>query len=317
MRVLLTGSSGFIGSHVLEKLVQLNIPTAILLRNDKNPWRVIPVLKNVHIIKLDSKNHFLNDILEFNPNILFNLAWHGVENKFNYDEGQLTTNLDWIRFIFNIAKQAKISTILGVGSQAEYGAIHAPVDEQAPIIPTTLYGAAKVAAHHLLRVLCEQNNIRLMWLRLFSSYGPKDNKSWFIPYLIGELLQQKSPKLTKGDQCWDYIYVTDIAEAMIALAKDPQASGTFNVGSGQAYQIRYISEVIRDQINSSIHLDFGAKPYRNDQIMHLQANISKLQHQIEWQPKISLLAGIENTITWFRAQEILHRENPKNSETIL
>jgi len=111
----------------------------------------------------------------------------------------------------------------------------------------------------------------LIWLRLFSSYGPRDNTSWFIPYLICELLQHKSPKLTKGEQYWDYAYVTDMANAMLSLAENANAVGVFNVGFGPS-----------------------------NQIMHMQANISKLYQQTGWQPKVSLEDGIAQTVEWFR-----------------
>ena len=177
MRVLLTGSTGFIGSHLLEVLVSNNIPIAILLRKEASLWRINSFIKNLNIITIDSENRFLDDIIEFNPDTLFNLAWYGVENKYNNSQDQININLDWIRFIFDIAKKTNIETIVSIGSQAEYGVKGSSLDEESLIAPTNLYGAAKVASYHLLRVLCGQSNIRLIWLRLFSSYGPRDNTS--------------------------------------------------------------------------------------------------------------------------------------------
>ena len=300
MRVLLTGSTGFIGSHLLEVLVSNNIPIAILLRKEASLWRINSFIKNLNIITIDSENRFLDDIIEFNPDTLFNLAWYGVENKYNNSQDQININLDWIRFIFDIAKKTNIETIVSIGSQAEYGVKGSSLDEESLIAPTNLYGAAKVASYHLLRVLCGQSNIRLIWLRLFSSYGPRDNTTWFIPYLICELLQHKSPKLTKGEQYWDYAYVTDIANAMLSLAENANTVGVFNVGFGQSYQICHIAELIRNQIDSSMKLEFGARPYSSNQIMHMQANISKLYQQTGWQPKVSLEDGIAQTVEWFR-----------------
>ena len=308
MRILLTGSTGFVGSHLLEKLIQMGIPTAILVRDDSNFWRISKFLNEVTVIKMDLEKKYLGEIQEFNPSVLFNLAWYGAENQFNNDDNQFEINLSWTRLVFDIAKQAKIKTILSVGSVAEYGVVHAPVNEQSPILPSNLYGAAKVAAHHLLRVLCDQNNIRLIWVRQVYSYGPMDNMTRLFSYLICELLQKKSPRLTKGEQYWDYVYVTDIAEAMLGLVQDTEAHGVYNLGFGQAYQIRHIAEVIRDQIDSSINIEFGAKPYRADQSTYLQADSSKLQHQTGWVPKVSLEEGVRKATNWFRNQ-ILIKDN--------
>lgn len=305
MRVLLTGACGFIGSHILRELLAQHIPVAIILRNDSNTWRIQPYLDQVTIIPshLADMSGALPEILKFSPDTLINLAWYGVENKYSNDNKQMIENLTLVQALFDIAKNAGIRSFIGTGSQAEYGPRNAVINEEMVTLPSTLYGVAKLSAYHMLKILCEKQAMRFAWLRIFSSYGPMDNPDWFIPYLITQIRKGAIPKLTKGEQLWDYIYVQDAANAIIAVAKSQTAAGIFNLGSGEVNTVRYLAETIRDSINSDLDLDFGAIPYRHDQVMHLQADITRLTQLVNWQPKVNLQQGIEKTIAWFKSNE--------------
>lgn len=305
MRVLLTGACGFIGAHVLAELLAQNIPVAIILRNESNTWRIQPYLDQVTIIQanLAEMSGALPEILKFSPDTLINLAWYGVENKYSNDNKQLIENLTLVQSLFDVAKKAGINSFIGTGSQAEYGPRNAVINEEMVTLPSTLYGVAKLSAYHMLKILCEKQAMRFAWLRIFSSYGPMDNPDWFIPYLITQIRKSAIPKLTKGEQLWDYIYVQDVANAIIAVAKSQTAAGIFNLGSGEVNTVKYLAETIRDSINSDLDLDFGAIPYRHDQVMHLQADITRLTQLVNWQPKVSLRQGIEKTIAWFKSNE--------------
>jgi len=110
------------------------------------------------------------------------------------------------------------------------------------------------------RQLTYESPLRLVWLRLFSAFGPRDNPDWMIPQLICHLLDGKTHALTAGEQRWDYLYVEDAAEAIYLAAVTPGIAGVFNLGSGQADCIRSIAEQIRDAIDPSLPLDLGRFP---------------------------------------------------------
>ena len=116
-----------------------------------------------------------------------------------------------------------------------------------------------------------------------------------------KVLARDKPSLTPGEQCWDYLYVEDAAEALYQLALNPGAEGLFILGSGEAPSVRTIAECIRDMINPKSPLGFGEVPYRSDQVMRLQADISRLRREIDWQPRTSLETGLRQTVEWYRA----------------
>jgi nucleoside-diphosphate-sugar epimerase len=121
-----------------------------------------------------------------------------------------------------------------------------------------------------------------------------------IPSVIRRLLASERPQLTSGEQKWDYLYVEDAAEAIYQAAITKRAEGIFNLSSGEAHTVRKLVEQIRNIINPSIPLGFGEIPSPLDQIMHLQADISKLREATGWTPQTSLEEGLRRTIEWSR-----------------
>lgn len=302
MNVILTGATGFVGSHVLAGLLKMKAKVGLILRPGTNPWRIQALLPSCTLIEQDLETINLSEdqIKSFKPEALIHTAWDGVTNDKRNNSQQITNNIIAAQNLFNVMQKAGVKTIIGLGSQAEYGPANQLVNEKTPTEPTTLYGVAKLAVYHLLKVLCEQNNIRFVWQRLFSSYGPKDHPSWFIPFLINELMQGREPDMTAGTQLWDYIFVEDVASAILATLSNTGASGVFNLGSGEALTIRSMAELIRDQINPDLSLGFGKVPFRPDQVMHLQADIQRLNDLAFWKPQVSFLEGCTQTIEWYK-----------------
>jgi nucleoside-diphosphate-sugar epimerase len=130
-------------------------------------------------------------------------------------------------------------------------------------------------------------------------YGPDDNPDWVIPYVITTVAKGLRPALTAGEQLWDYLYVEDAAEAILAVLTRPTAEGIFNIGSGQCYHLRTLIEELRNSINPSVDLGFGEIPYRSDQVMHLLADISKLTKATGWYPRTSISEGLKRTVSWY------------------
>ena len=153
-----------------------------------------------------------------------------------------------------------------------------------------------------MQTFCAAHAIRFAHLRIFSTYGPDNQLYWLIPYLITELQHDRSPKLTRGEQKWDFLYVTDAAGAFAEILLTESATGIFNVGSGSAPPLRDTIELIHAMINPAIPLSYGEIPYRPDQIMHLEADITRLKNTTRWQPLIPLKEGLKTTVEWYAQQ---------------
>ncbi len=309
MRALVTGASGFLGSYVVDALLQRGEQVAILCRESSNLWRLSDTLDQVSVIRGDiSRLEQVRDqVKEFSPDTIFHLAWQGVLSRDRDSGDQIDTNLFGSVALVRLATELKCQTFVGLGSQAEYGTQPDLVDEHAPLRPTTAYGVAKASTSQISEFLLEQADIRFVWLRLFSCYGPKDNPEWLIPYVIRTLARGERPVLTLAEQMWDYLYIADAAEAIYLAAKSEGAHGIFNLGSGNAYRLRDVIEQVRDLVDPSLPLGFGEREYAVDQVMHLQANITRLRNAIGWQPNVSLSEGLQKTVEWFREGDVAAR----------
>ena len=118
-----------------------------------------------------------------------------------------------------------------------------------------------------------------------------------IPHVIREFLSGRAPQVTRCEQKWDYLFVTDAARAIVSLV-DGEPSGMFNLGSGEARALKYIMELIRVEVGTPVQPAYGALPYRPDQVMHLQADITKLRAATGWSPQVNLEEGIRRTVEW-------------------
>jgi UDP-glucose 4-epimerase len=308
MRVLLTGASGFVGSYVLRRLVaDARHRVAVLLRPSSRTWRIDEVLNRTRRVdgSLGNLEPARTAIAAFAPETVIHLAWEGVGGASRNDPAQVE-NIRHTVALVQLAHDVGARAWIGLGSQAEYGPTEGPIREDAATRPTTLYGVAKLAAGQFAGHLCRDVGMRFAWLRLFSSYGPKDDPAWMIPSLIRTLLNGERPPLTPGTQLWDYVHVEDAARAIEQTALNAHASGVFNLGSGQSRTIRHVVEQIRDEIDPRLPLGFGDVPFRPDQVMHLEADTGRLREATGWAPEIALAEGLRGTIAWYREQGGVH-----------
>lgn len=312
MRVLLTGATGFVGLHVARCLLAHDGEVAAVVRPESNAWRITDILPRLHVIHGDISHMsaMTNEICAFAPDVTVHLAWRGVEKNDRNDSAQIA-NLYATLNLLEVVHAAGCEVWVGLGSQAEYGICDRAIAENMPAHPESMYGVTKLSTCLLTRQLCKFHNIRFVWLRLFSTYGPGDDPTCMIPYVVMSLLRGECPALTPGEQKWDYLFVQDVAEAVYSVASKPDVQGIFNLGSGETHTVREVAEQIRDLINPNLPLGFGQVPYRPNQIMHLQADISRLRQATVWVPRVSLRDGLEATIAWYRSRTNQREENNK------
>ena len=299
MKVLVTGSSGFLGSWICRvltdehKVVCLNRETSELTR--------ILDLNDIEIVRMKS-DLWAEFITESRPDVLILNHWSGVNNQRRNDPLQFK-NVKGIQLMAEAAVSAGVKTIIGVGSQAELGPLVSTISEVELDNPTTVYGQAKVDTRLAIEDLTKGTETRFIWMRIFSTYGPLDEGTWLIPNIVDSLVNNREIDLTKGEQLWSFLHAYDLACAFRTVIGKPGLEGIVNVGNTQTISVHQVASTVGEILNKKELLKFGALEYRSDQVMQLEPLCETLTC-IGWYPQVSFDEGIRQTIDWLQRKPL-------------
>ncbi len=296
----MTGATGFIGSHLIKKLINEKHDVTILVRKSSDLWRISPYLDDV-VVEYGSIHNYgqvKKSMMQSSPEVIYHLAWQGILRNDRDNISQLDNLCSSINILKTAIELNNNPAFIGVGSQAEKGINDYLTNDELALHST--YGVSKYCFSILGKKLCHMNNIRFIWFRLFATYGSKDNPQWLIPYVILSLLEGKKPLLTSGFQKRDYLYVSDVVDALFLSAVNEKISGSFELGSGISVDIRTIAESIRNIIDPNLPLGFSELKSSALEQKNLVANIAEYQKVSGWAPKVSLDEGLRKTICWYK-----------------
>jgi UDP-glucose 4-epimerase len=303
MHCLVTGASGFIGSWLVRQLLREHHSVIAVLHKQEPAHDTADWFDRVRTVHADLENtpDLRQTLTGKTIDVVFHLAWWGVAAGHRNDPAQISTNLGASLRVCELAGDLGCRHFIGLGSQAEYGPCPGKFAEGSPLRPITAYGVAKLAAGMLTAKMAEMTQMRHTWVRLVAAYGPGDNPQHLIPAVIRTLLAGGKPALTAADQTCDYLYVEDAARALTRIATTG-VTGTLNLASGETVVLRNLLERVRAMVDPHLPLGFGELPYRADQVMHLEADISRLRLSTGWQPEVSLEEGLRRTVAWARGE---------------
>ena len=297
---IITGSTGVIGLALTKLLSDREINTYVICHRGSRRNYTILDTRYIHKIYCDlNELKQLPDMIDTHIDAFFHLAWSGTQDRNNRMDMYLQN--ENVRYALDSVKAAQrlgCKVYIGAGSQAEYGYVNGVIHSDQREEPVTGYGMAKLCAGQMTRVMCKEAGIRHIWPRIVSIYGPNDGKNTLISTVIRSLRNQETPKLTAGEQIWDYLYSQDAAEALLAMAESGNDGAKYVLGSGQARPLKEYMELTRDAVNKSAKLNIGAIPYLPNQVMHLEADISDLKRDTGWNPMTSFEEGIQKTVEY-------------------
>lgn len=309
-KVVVTGPTGVIGSALIDKLVAEQVEVFAVCRPASKRLDTISKNSLVHIIECDiEKFADLRELIGTNCDAFFNLAWAGTESPLNrFDMYLQTQNIKYSLDAVKAAKDLQCKVFVGAGSQAEYGTHSGIMSPETFPDPVSGYGMAKLCAGQMTRYLCQQAGIRHIWPRILSIYGVGDGNQTLISSAIRSMLSGEKLSMTAGEQLWDYLYAGDVADALFAMAEKGKDGAVYVVGSGHVKPLKDYINIIRNLINPYIEIGFGDRPYFKDQVMHLEADISSLNHDTGWVPKTKFEDGIRRILQDMRRNNSIYGE---------
>lgn len=280
LKVLITGITGFLGSHIAETFVNNKIKVIGLKRDNSDSWRCRDFEDKIEWINYTDLDKWKNQDNTAFSIIIIHCAWKGVESIDRNDWFVQSENIQKLIQLLDLSNYIKVDKFIFLGSQAEYGFIDGRVKEDYIPAPSTAYGGIKLACLEILKTYATQNNINWLWLRVFSVFGEKESNNWLIPSLVKSMRESKEMNFTSGEQNYAYLYVNDFSKMVFSLLMSKASPGIYNISSSHVQNLRFLIETIRDKINPDFGLNFGAISQRKDQSMHVEGDISKILSEI-------------------------------------
>jgi nucleoside-diphosphate-sugar epimerase len=291
--ILVTGATGFIGSHLCRRLGDGGAEVHGVSRAEQPREESGPRWWQGDLADLSTVRDLMAAI---RPTVVFHLASHVAGAR---DAGLVVptfrSNLTSTVNVLAVATEVRCRRVVLASSMEE------PEPGNADAIPSSPYAVAKWAGSAYGRMFHALFQLPIVILRIFMVYGPRQRDvSKLVPYVTLALLRGESPKLTAGRRLVDWIYVDDVVDALLAAARSTGVEGcTIDVGSGELVPIRTVVEHLVRLIDRRIEPLFGAlteRPLEQTRV----ADVTRSTALMGWKPGTALEDGLRHTVEWYR-----------------
>lgn len=311
-KILVTGADGFIGSHLVERLISEGCEVkAFVYYNSFNTWGWLDslpkeILQEVEVFTGDIRDP--NGVREAmkDVNQVFHLAaLIAIPFSYHSPDSYVDTNIKGTLNVLQAAKDLKTSRILVTSTSEVYGtAQYVPIDEKHPYQGQSPYSATKIGADRIAESFYRSFDMPITIVRPFNTYGPRQSARAVIPTIITQLLAGKEEiKLGSLTPTRDFNYVKDTANGFIEIAKSDKTIGEeINIATQHEISIGQLAEELIRQINSNAKIICDDQRLRPDksEVNRLLGSNEKIRRLTKWKPQYTLEQGLSETIEFFK-----------------
>lgn len=307
-RVLVTGAGGFIGSHLVERLVDLGANVRALVHyNALGRWGWLEeslVAKGVQVVAGDIADRDSVHECVTDREIVFHLAaLIAIPYSYHAPESYVRTNVQGTLNVLQCSRLAGVQRLVHTSTSEVYGtARYVPIDEAHPLQGQSPYSASKIGADKLAEAFQLSFGLPVVTVRPFNTFGPRQSCRAVIPTIITQCLQGQTIRLGNLRPTRDLNYVSDTVEGFICAAAAPEAiGGTFNLGSGREISVGELAELIGRLAGRPISLSSEIARQRPDgsEVERLVADSQRSRDILGWSSSVTLEDGLRRTIEWF------------------
>jgi nucleoside-diphosphate-sugar epimerase len=300
LRILVTGSNGFLGAHVVRQLLLRKHHVLAAHRASSDLWRLMTVRNSIELVEMDllDRQSIENIFRKNRLDAVVNCAAYGVKYEENDLGKAFAVNVHGASDLLIAAQETGVSRFIHIGSCFEYGNKDHPICEDEMLEPTDIYGVSKASGALLAMALSRQKNVPLVVVRPFGLWGPLEEKHRLVPQVVSHCLAKAPLKLTGGEQIRDYLFVEDAALMLInllELSKFPSYE-ILNLGSGIPVRLDEFIINVASFFNQADLMLLGELPYRPTEMMHLVANIKKWTKYVGEIRRTGISEGIQKIL---------------------
>ena len=308
--MLVTGAGGFIGSHLVERLVVLGAQVRALVHyNSLGRWGWLdesPVAKDIQVVAGDITDRDALREITVDREIVFHLAaLIAIPYSYHAPESYVRTNIEGTLNLLQCARQAGVEKLVHTSTSEVYGtARYVPIDEAHPLQGQSPYSASKIGADKIAEAFHLSFGLPVVTVRPFNTFGPRQSARAVIPTIITQCLQGQTVCLGNLHPTRDLNYVSDTVEGFLSAAGAPDAVGrTFNLGSGREISVGELAHLIGRLANRPVKLTTESSRLRpgGSEVERLLADNQQARKVLHWSPAVSLEDGLCRTIEWFGA----------------
>jgi dTDP-glucose 4,6-dehydratase len=308
-RVLVTGAGGFIGSHVVEQLVEAGAQVRAFVRyNSRNDWGRLQDISPAALAEVDV---YAGDLT--NPeavvgavsgcDTIFHLgALIPIPYSYKHPREYLSANVEGTMNVLEAARRADVRRVVHVSSSEVYGtAQQIPIPETHPMHPQSPYAASKVAADQIALSYFRSFALPVVVVRPFNTFGPRQSARAVIPAIVTQALARDHVELGALETTRDFLFVTDTAQGMIHSASAAGIEGEeLNLGTGEERSIRDVVADVGAILGRELVVVESPNRLRppTSEVERLVADCTKIRARAGWSPSISFGDGLEKTIAW-------------------
>ncbi len=305
--VLVTGGAGFLGSHLVDRLIELGSTVTVI--DDLSFGKRENVNKRADFVELDIKNYgaLKNVVSRVSPKVVYHLAANATtkESAMGWSDPVSDYQINAIgtlNVLMAMADAGLKSHVIYASSAAVYGEPeYTPIDEKHPTNPKSPYGVSKLAGEKYMLIYHKECGIPATVLRIFNVYGPRQPR-----YVMFDLLKKlkRDPSKLKvigtGEQVRNYCYVSDAIDAFVLAAEKNAVGEIFNLAGKDVVNIRELVEKILGMLGLSgrTRVSYTGESWRGD-ILRLVANTLKIRERLGFEPRVPLDEGLSRLRGWF------------------
>lgn len=302
MKIAISGASSFVGTNIIEELIKQYQDAdiyALIRPNSPNNKKIAKFGNRINVLEVDMGNiQELTNLID-GIDVFYLNAWNGTRGADRLNEEMQKNNYTNSILAINTAIKLGAKTIIGVGSQAEYGITNTFVDEESEAKPNTAYGKYKLMLYTEGLSVCKKNNVEFKWGRIFSSYGTNDNENTLVMYCIKNMLNNCDVDVSPCKQMWNFINIKDVACLFVKMISDKIPSGVYNLASNDTRVLSSFIEEMYLLTNASCKINYGAVQ-TNIKLMNLMPRISKIEKHFPGYKFISFSTGVREIINSYR-----------------